>query len=362
MFKKQYFLNYYMKNYLFLIAILLTIFVLGCTKTGPGGAGEIYTLTFHVNETNEILNGDVYISGELINTTQNGTLNIDVSELFPGTLQLKGDYNGANFVFNFTLTRDMIDHFSRTDYWVYERDVDMLSFNASSSIDTAKVANKIFEEINNKRRSYGYQTLELNQKLEDSAENYAKELARGSGYNKNPADRFIENKIAYIMPGTYYYWVNIFSPDVDVANFTINDIFASTSSKNMVLNEDYDKAGVGVYCEKNKCYVAIDLAQTKFTETFDLEDNHCTYRSIYWDEIAFSYPINVKLTVNTSDNIDFYILESEDDYKACTPTNYIDSSEDMMTFTKDMTAQKGYIMSFYARDPATVTYTLEFEP
>jgi len=350
-----------MKNYLVLIAILLTIFVLGCTGTGPGGAGEMYTLTFHVNETNEILNGDVYISSELIGTTQDGTLDTDVSKLFPGTLQLRGDYKGASFVFNFTLTRDMIDHFSRTDYWVYQRDVDMISFNASSSIDTAKIVNELFEEINNKREYYGYPTLGLDQKLENSAEIYAKELAMGSGYNKNPGDRFIENKITYLMPGTVYYWVDIFSPEVDVANYTINGILSSTSSKNVVLKEDYNKAGVAVYCEKNRCYSVIDLAQTKYTDTFDLEDNHCTYRSIYWDDMPFSYPVNVKLTVNTSDDIDFFILESEADYVVCTPTNYIDSSDDMRTFIKDMTAQKGYVMSFYARDPATITYTLEFE-
>jgi hypothetical protein len=222
------------------------------------------------------------------------------------------------------------------------------------------VAKQIFDKINEQRKLNGYQLLVWNDKIAAGAELYAKEVSIGR-YDHSPSDRFVENKIAYIMPGSVYYSLNV-SKDMDIANYTVNSIFSSASLKNLVLLDDYDTAGIFVYCKEKACYSVIDMDQTKVNETFQLNKNSCTYREIYPSLLPYNQPVNMKITFNSTAVIDFYVLESKDYYVVCTPNHFVNESTYSKSFSTSLTAQKGYLLSFYARDGANITYTLEYEP
>ena len=344
-----------------LVIALSLVMVLGCTGTGgtQGAGTNDFTFTFHVQETNETLNGKVYLHNELIGETQNSVLTVPRSSVFPGTVNLNGTYNGSTFGFTFELNRANMENYSRIDYTVPERDVKQVSYNWSN-VDTSALPKKVFDKVNAKRTAEGLETFKWNDKVALAAGIYAKELAeRGWGYKHDVADIFVENNIFSRSTGYMDYDASPLTSETDIATTIVDNWYSNPSLKNVITEDYLDTAGAAVYCKEKQCMVVIDLASTEYSDTFELKNDYCTYRQIFWQDFPFS-SVNVKITVSSTDDINVYALESENDYKACTPRYYIEQWRSTTSFETQLTVNKSMVLMFDSISGSNITYKYEY--
>lgn len=345
---------------LFVIALSL-VMVLGCTGTGgtQGAGTKDFTFTFHVQETNETLNGNVYLHNELIGETQNGVLTVLRSSVFPGTVNLNGTYNGSTFGFIFEIDRANIENYSRIDYTVPERDVKQISYNWSK-VDTSALSKNVFDKVNAKRTAEGLETFKWNDKVALAAGIYAKELAeKGWNYKHDAADIFVENNIFSRASGYLYYDASQLAPETDIATTIVNSWYSDLSLKNVIKADYLDTAGAAVYCKEKQCMAVIDFASTEYSDTFELKHDYCTYRQIFWQDLPFS-SVNVKITVSSTDDINVYALASESDYKPCIPRHYIEQWKSTTSFETQLTVNKSMVLMFDSLSGSNITYKYEY--
>jgi uncharacterized protein YkwD len=349
-----------MKYLMLLVIALSLVIVLGCTGTeGTQGAGTNFTFTFHVQQTNETLNGKVYLHNELIGETQNGVLAVPKSSVFPGTISLNGTYNGSTFGFTFELNRDDVENHSGVNYVVLEQNIKQISYNWSN-VDTSALPQKIFDKINAKRTVEGLKTFKWSDKVALAAGVYAKELAeKGWDYRHDAADIFLENSIFSRSTSYIDYDASHLAPETDIATTAVDNWYSNPSLKNIITEDYLDTAGSAVYCKEKQCMVVIDFASTEYSETFELKQNYCTYREIFWQDLPFS-SVNTKITVNSTDSMNVYVLGSENDYRACTPYHYIEQKKNVNSFETQLNVNKSMLLMFESIRGSNITYKYEY--
>jgi hypothetical protein len=189
---------------------------------------------------------------------------------------------------------------------------------------------------------------------------YAKELAeKGWNYKHDAADIFAENNVFSRSTGYLDYDANPLALETDIATTIVNNWYSNPSLKNVITEDYLDTAGAAVYCKEKQCMVVVDLASTEYSETFELKHDYCTYRQIFWQDLPFS-SVNVKITVDSTDDINVYVLGSEDDYRACTPRHYIEQEKSTTSFETQLDVNKSMMLMFESIRGSNITYKYEY--
>ncbi len=351
------------KKWLLIYLLISLAFIFGCT-TIPNNQNidkNEFRLVFYVNETEEKLNGAVYLNEEFLGNTIDGELIISKEEIYPGTIYLNGTYNGTNFNFEFILKKDALMNNNIVRFYITKRDIDALTMDLSG-INTDAIARRIFNGINIKREEVGIKKLKWEPKLAETAKKYAEELARmGVGYEHDVADRFIENDVFSLSNGYIYYYTGEISPEMDINSININNIPLTTSMKNIILNKYFDVAGSAVYCKKRECFLVVDFAQTEYSFSRELDEDFCAFSSIRWDNLPID-SVNTEIIVNSTGKIDVYILADKDDYSPCKPKKYLHGDDNVNFYQTTLDIKKGSGLFLYARnEDVNISVKLKYE-
>ncbi|MCD6547406.1 MAG: CAP domain-containing protein [Nanoarchaeota archaeon] len=348
-----------MKNNAILLgALFLIIFSFGCVNKEE--KTEYFTFKFYINETGEALNGNVYLNDEFLGATKNGELTIPKDEIYPGKIYLNGTYNNTQFSFEFTLKKSDLRNYTGANYYVFEKDIKDLTMDLSK-IDTQKIVKHLFNNINDIREKHGIKKLVWNDKLADIAKKFAIDISIGIGYKKDISERFVKEGVYYISNGYIYYTLNDFSATDINDSFNLTEDYLTLSARNVVLDKNFDSAGIGVYCKQKECYIVAVFAQTEYTYNFELDEDYCKFDFIRWDTLPIE-DVKTHITVNSTRDIDVYILEKDEDYSPCKARHYLEGEDDTKFYKTTINAKKGYGIFTYANyGDANITIKFKYE-
>ena len=136
---------------------------------------EVQEFRFFVLDTGENLSGKVFLDERLIGHAENGSLNVNVSELHPGIITLNGKYEDVKFNFEWELFAEDIDPYWVLEFFVNDADVNELLFDPSL-MNTKEIEWGVYDRINYARCQDNIPQLKRNDILDTVARNYSQRM------------------------------------------------------------------------------------------------------------------------------------------------------------------------------------------
>jgi uncharacterized protein YkwD len=349
-------LNYQNFKFVILLIIIISITSAGCLQSNS------MELKFDVEETGEKLNGNVYIDDKFLGTTENGVLSTPKDELHPGEISLKGNYHGDNFVFYFDFFESDFEYDS-IDFTVPENRLADISYSAENVI-TDSAEDSIFQLINEERKYLDITALERSEILDDIAKSRSKDMVERGYFSHTTPDGYgvgdilKENKIFYFSATENLMYLPV-NRTTDIADETVQGWIESPGHRIPVLDTDkpilWDHVGIGVVAtdesvddgKETACYITAVFASFDSTYEGTLPNGYTQYYNIYDESLGLEFDANVNIKLQSSDDVDFYIVSDEEKYDDFLNRQNIQSSSvisknDIQYFDREIEIEPGY--------------------
>lgn len=309
-----------LKNKLIAFLLILTgSFILGCIGI-PGDFGSrTYTMRFFIEETGEPLNGNIFNNENLLGTTQNGSFDVDIGKLRPGSIALNGTIDNHPFEMYFDFTRESLNY-SGINFSVSSKNIKSIMFNASL-LDISKIERDIFDRINKERLASGIKLLKWNDKIAPISRNYSKTLSIEGFHHKDiggndVGDRLKKNKIFYIIAAENLYMIDGVTDSSNIAEKVVNGWLKSPGHRSPIIDRDelFSDGAAGVYCEKKTCYATMIFADLEKNEKIQLQQGYLTFMYIYDPTYPFDFMVPVVIDIRSTESINIYIVSGKEQY------------------------------------------------
>ncbi|WP_048902085.1 CAP domain-containing protein [Methanohalophilus mahii] len=343
-------------NVFILIGFIIAITSAGCLQSNS------MEFNFYVEETGENLNGNVYIDDKFLGTTENGILNAPKDELYPGEISLKGNYEGDSFVFYYDFFESDFEY-NAIDFTVPESRLADISYSAEDVI-TDSAEDSIFQLINEERKYLDITPLERSEILDDIAESRSKDMVQRGYFSHTTPDGYgvgdilKENEIFYFSATENLMYLPV-NRTTDIADETVQGWIESPGHRIPVLDTDkpilWDHVGIGVVAtdesvddgKETACYITAVFASFDSTYEDTLPNGYTQYYNIYDKSLGLEFDTNVNIKLQSSDDVDFYIVSDEEKYDDFLNRQNIQSSSvisknDIQYFDREIEIEPGY--------------------
>lgn len=287
---------------------------------------EKYDFRFFVNETEELLDGKVFLDDQLLGYSKDGDLNVERSVLYPGIISLKGEYEGRKFNYEWNLTEEDLE-FGGLDLYIAEDDVKELLFDPSL-VNVKEIEDEIFKAMNLKRGYAGLLFLRRSKVLDDVAESYSARMLNEGFFGhedlqgKDVYDRLKQKEIFYTVATENLAFHPINSSNTAIGKEVVEGWMKSPGHRVPILNRDvlWESVGIGVACGhvegEKACYSTAVFAG--FEQKFDgnLRGDYLRFVPVYDPALGFEYE-SVTLNVNfdSSGRTDFYVVPGRREFE-----------------------------------------------
>jgi len=313
---------------------------------------------FYNNETNEDLNGKVYLDGQLLGETQNGKLDVLKSGITPGQLSLTGTYNGKEFSVYWPLSNSDIMQ-KRMSMGVSTDVLKEASFNAGTDLNPSTLEKEIFDKINYERSMEGLKAFALSTKLADTARFRSEDMSARQYYDhitpegKDIGDILRERGVGYFAANENLYLYSYVNANTNFADEIVQGWMESPGHRSLIMaKEVYSHAGVGVSCEANDCIVTLIAAKLEYVveDDVELDENYLTYYDLNSASMNYWKNIQTEISVESDKKIDVFIMDSKEDYDNLLDDmsyDYIKKFGDVYTVDLDYSAAKDDILVLF---------------
>lgn len=335
-----------LKTAAILFTAILLLLVSGCASFIGGGT---YTMRFFVNETSEILDGDIMNNGNLIGHTENGTFRAEVEQLRPGIITLNGTYAGEPFELDFEFPAGSFNY-SRIDFVAGKPEIEAAIFNASR-LDIPKIERTVFDLVNGERMAAGIAPLKWNDRVGAVARDYAMTLSVEGFHHKdiegkNAGDRLKSGKIFYTVAAENLYVVSGLNASVNVSEVAVKGWMSSPGHRSPILDRDglFSDTGVGVFCERKTCYSVMVFAGLEQNKDIRLNPGYLTFGYLYDPAYPFDFDVPVDIKVTSDQNINIYLVPDRAQYDNIVNGKGYDAiseSRQVKDFSQSLIARKG---------------------
>ena len=238
---------------------------------------------------------------------------------------LKGNYSGYPFEFKFELNESDLQEYSKMDYYVLKEDIEYITFDASK-LNTTLIEREILRFVNLEREKAGLKPYKWNDWVRAVAYNHSKDMAERDYFahtspeGKDHYDRLKESGMFFIASGEVLFYLENIGPEyneTEIARAAVDGWLKSPGHRSVVLDVDniYSDAGVGVYCEKDRCYVTMNTVGLEEEYSTTLDVRYAAFYYIYDPGLGFDMEVPVSVSVKSSRTIDVYIVPNREQYE-----------------------------------------------
>jgi len=376
-----------------------------------GDEVDSYIFHFYTNDTNEPLNGTFYYENKKMGEVRNGTISLPMDDISSGEIFLNGSYRDNAFEYSWKINREDLG-LTHLDFILTGEERRKLMFSAESLNET-KIEEEILRFTNRARTGkelveekevlkVGNETIEIpdvetyeivepvrvdefvpfdtktyldmNEELRADARSKSEEMVKEEYFShESPSgekvyDRLEEEEIFYITAGENIQKIPVENPNVTergVALWAVKGWLESPGHRSLITDRDelYSDAGVGVSCNENSCYSTLVVAEMEKNDQIYMEGDYCYFISIYDPNYPFTYNTSVKVQLRATENLNSYIVPSEQGFDDCVDRDYIDSVEefsDSDEFTTNITAEAGYGLVLETDQGTNITTNIQY--
>jgi uncharacterized protein YkwD len=284
-----------------------------------------FSFYFYVEGTRETLDGEVYLNGGLLGKTRNGKISLLVNRLSPGIVVLKGNYSGKPFEFEFELNKSDLQEYSGIDYYVLKEDIKRLIFDASQ-LNTSFIEREILRFVNLEREKANLRPYKWNDWVRAVAYNHSKDMAERDYFahtspeGKDHYDRLKEREMFFLASGEVLFYLENIGPEyneTEIARAAVKEWLKSPGHRSVVLDVDniYSDAGIGVYCEEDRCFITMNVVGLEKEYSTTLDVRYAAFYYVYDPGLGFDMKVPVSVSVKSSRTIDVYIVPNKEQYE-----------------------------------------------
>ncbi len=290
---------------------------------------------FYINETGEILEGDVYFEDiqsknrTYLGRTNLGHLEYDSYQLYPGDIIFISNYESIPLEYTYSFTKEDLES-RHADYIITEKDLKDLLFSLDrEDIETSK--KEIFDLINYARTKSGIEILTRDTKLDKIAQDYSQRMQTEVFYaHTDPGgydvyDRLKKENIFH-HAATENLNLNFVYSDTKIAEDIVYGWIESPGHRVPILDTNkpptWNNIGIGLSCSKLNttddfytCYsVALFAGFNTHIINEPLKKDYIQLIELYPEDLGLDFvttatidfrsSVNAKL-IFTSDKMDF---------------------------------------------------------
>jgi len=255
-----------------------------------------------------------------------------------------------------------LDLFSKISFQVIDKDTQL----AYKIVEPNEYELIILNSINEIRKKQNLTTLRLNKAISYVARSHSEDMAERSYFDHETpegitlTERLIKNNLYFLYAGE-----NIMVIDSKFINKTVENWMKSPGHRAILLNDDFNEVGVGVYCIYNEtyCYVTADFVSTVKSSSTQLSPGYVTFYYLFDPntDVGFSQPIKVKIKFQASQSVNFYIVSSEEDFRYYINTGnkkYVENVGSVSNLEREFVVYKGYGIMLDNEGSNTVYYNI----
>gem|GEM_PF-2701387 len=194
----------------------------------------------------------------------------------------------------------------------------------ASKFDTAFIEREILRFVNLEREKAGLKPYRWNDQVRAVAYNHSKDMgernyfAHTSPEGKDHYDRLKESGMFFIASGeVLFYFENIQYNQTELARAAVEGWLKSPGHRSIVLNVDniYSDAGVGVYCEEDRCFVTMNVVGLEEEYSTTLNVRYTAFFYLNDPGLGFNTTVPVSVKVESSKPVDVYIVPDKEQYE-----------------------------------------------
>ncbi|MBI2143876.1 hypothetical protein HYU17_01840 [Candidatus Woesearchaeota archaeon] len=281
------------------------------------------TLAFSINETGEVVDGKVFLNGQALGNTSNGTVTIAKKALVPGTLIFLGNdkTSGSSFEFRFEfLSYDV--GFDMINLEIPLKEYKTAVFDASS-LDAEKIEQKIFGLANEERKKAGIKALRWNERIAEVARSYAEALPIEGFHHTDSAGNDVKKRLSsrgviFVVANENLFFSSSITEETDLSRAAVDGWLGSPGHRATLLDRDglYSDAGVGMHCERKECYVVMNFAATRQEQKLSLNKGWVTFQYLHNPAYNFAQDaITVDFELSSTSPVNVYVVQDYSAYK-----------------------------------------------
>ncbi|MFT4304552.1 MAG: CAP domain-containing protein [Candidatus Woesearchaeota archaeon] len=335
-----------------------------------------FEFNFLLQETNEILEGSIYLNDEYLGETKEGKFNIHINQIESGNLRFISEYENNEFELFYNFEKDSLTH-KKINLIASMDEIERASFDASK-LNLKVIEKEILNLVNEERKKYpaaSIRELRWNEKISEIARAHSKDmLQQGYFSHRTIIDNTSLETIDFnqrLKNANIFYLVsneNLILLPVDsntnIAKESVTGWLDSPGHRSTLLDLDnlYSDAGVGIACDKNLCFVTMNFISLRKEIKANINKNSCWRTSIFDEAFEYDLPIIINLLVNSNKKIDTHIT-TRDQFENCLSRNHIDSTESYISQRKIedfILINKGDILLISTKENVDVDVVIEY--
>lgn len=340
-------------------------------------------INFYLNETNQILEGDVYFEDYQSNDrthlgrTKNGTLEYNYLNLYPGKIVFIGNYENMPFEYVYQFTKVDLD-LRGVNYIVTPKNLEDLEFVLTTK-EVEIIKGEIFKWVNEKRIKNNIEILDRNRKLDKVAQDYSRRMQMEGFYaHTDPGgydiyDRLKKENI-FFSTATEDLSLNYVYSDTEIAKEIVEGWIASPGHRIPIIDTDkpptWNNIGIGLSCVKlndtNDFYTCYSVAvfagfNIKITN-YHLKEDYVQLIELYPIDLGLDFVTTATITFKSSRNAKLILTSDKTDFE-----RYVDRENikgeifreiKVNNFHKEVNLNPGDSLLIHA-DNQRITYDLD---
>jgi len=310
------------------------------------------------NDTEEAMNGKVYLDGQLLGETQDGLFKILKSNITPGELTLTGNYNNKQFTIYWQLSQSDLAQ-KRMTMFTSNQILSEASFSAGNDLNPVTVEKEIFDKINYERSKSSLKALAWSQTLADTARYRSEDMTARQYFDhitpegKDIGDILRERGVGYFSVGENIFTYSGVNLNTKLTDEVVQGWMESPGHRAVMMDKEvYSHAGIGVSCESNDCTITLIAAKLEYVveDDVELDENYLTYYDLNSASMNYWKNIQTEISVESDKKITVFIMDSKEDYDNLLDDmsyDYIKKFGDVYTVDLDYSAAKDDILVLF---------------
>lgn len=178
-----------------------------------------------------------------------------------------------------------------------------------------------FDEMNKARTRRGISELIWYELLANVAFKHSQNQAENEYLNHtdmeglSPGDRIANARIFNICNSENIFFIDSTNSKRGLAEKAVEGWLDSPGHRKNLLAEDITRAGVGISCKINKCYVTTNHICTKNQIVQQMQTGFIYFLTIYPEDVPTNLPVQIEFHLTATQPIDIYLVPDSEQYQ-----------------------------------------------